>query len=150
MLYSPGNVAEAPAVPERVESAGGFLRHERTDMETVNARISGTMLGIEDHGILTFFIYLEWPGAGQGLGGFALDQHNRQTKERDGWGLGFVAIRKILETVGVDKWESLPKTLVRLKVDGLGSSRPPIIGHILEDKWFDLKEFVSSQKRDLA
>lgn len=120
------------------------------DLETVNAKIRSTMFGIEDHGCMTFFLFLEWPGAGQGLGGFSLDQGKRGGNEREGCGAAIIAIRSILETVGVDKWESLPGTLVRLKVDGLGSSRPPIIGHIMEDRWFDLKEFFARYREAKA
>lgn len=114
--------------------------------EIVNARISGTSLGIEDHGVMTFFLHLEWPGYGQGLGGFCLDSGKRGTDERTGWGPGFVAIRKILEVVGVEKWEDLKGKLIRIKVVGWGSSQTPIIGNILEDKWLDLQEFFTSQK----
>lgn len=114
-----------------------------SELETVNAKITSTMLGIEDHGILTFFINLEWSGAGQGLGGFALDRHREP--ERLGFGPGLVAIRKILETVGVTNWEDLPGKLVRAKVELWGSARPPIIGHIIEDRWFDLKEFMAQR-----
>ena len=115
-------------------------------MTVCNAKITGTMLGIEDHGILTFFVFLEGKGWGQGLGGFALDQYKdreRDGGERESIGAGLAAIRKILETVGVEKWENLPGTLIRVERSGLGSSVPPRIGHILEDRWFDLGEFMA-------
>lgn len=115
--------------------------------ETVNAKITSTMLGVEDHGILTFYLFLEWRGAGQGLGGFALDSFGGEGKDRKGWGGGLTAIRKILETVGVEKWEDLPGKLVRLKIDGLGSARPPIIGHIIEERWFDMKAFAEANQK---
>ena len=118
-------------------------------LETVNAKICYTQLGIEDHGILTFMIGLEWRGGGQGAGGYTLDQCSRRapnTDEREGFGPGFIAIRKILETVGVSNWEDLKGKLVRAKIAGAGSSRCPIIGNILEDKWFDMKAFFEAQK----
>jgi hypothetical protein len=120
-----------------------------SELITVNARIASTTLGIEDHGIMTFFVHLEWPGAGQGCGGFALDRPknpNDYSAERVGHGPAIVAIRKILETVGVDNWEDLKGKLIRAKVDRLGSSRTPIIGNILEDRWFDLKEFMEQYR----
>lgn len=118
-------------------------------MKTVNAVITSTSLGIQDHGIMTFWLTCEWSGAGQGLGGYGLDQYDKLTEDRIGWGPSIIAIRKILEVVGVEKWEDLKGQLVRLKVDGWPSSRTPILGNILEDKWFDLKEFmVLSTKRD--
>ena len=117
-----------------------------TELETVNARITGTELGICDHGMMNFWVALEWKGGGQSLGGYALDQGHRESEERTGFGPGFIAIRKILETAGVERWEDLKGKLVRLKVGGPGSSRPPVIGHIIEDKWFDLKSFMEQQE----
>ena len=112
------------------------------ELETVNAKIKSTMFGIEDHGCMTFFVFLEWLGASQGLGGYAIDQYRGDNCDRTGQGAALVAIRKILEVVGVDTWEALPGKLVRLQVEGLGSSRTPIIGHIIEDRWFDLQKFM--------
>ena len=40
--------------------------------EIKNAIITGTYLGIEDHGILTFWLYLDYGGSGQGFGGYQL------------------------------------------------------------------------------
>lgn len=116
--------------------------------EIVNGRISSTSLGIQDHGILTFWLYLEWHGAGQGLGGYVLDGPDKDNRGyRPGWGLGLTCIRKILETVGVDEWEKLKGQLVRIKLNGgWGSSEPPEIGHIIEDRWFDLKAFINANK----
>lgn len=115
--------------------------------DVVNGRITSTSLGIQDHGILTFFVFLEATGAGQGLGGYALDGPDRQGRGfRPGWGLGLACIRKVLETVGVDEWEKLKGQLVRIKFNELGSSEPPVIGHIIEDRWFDLASFVRDNK----
>ena len=105
-----------------------------------NAKIKSTMLGIEDHGIMTFFLFCEWPGSGGGIGGYALDGH-KPSDQRVGSGHGYQAIRRILETVGVDKWEKLPGTLIRIEDPGLG--RPLTrIGHIMEDRWFDLDAYM--------
>ena len=38
--------------------------------EIRNAVIQSTMLGYEDHGILTCFLHLDYSGAGQGFGGY--------------------------------------------------------------------------------
>ena len=109
-------------------------------METCNGKIASTTLGIEDHSILTFFVHLEFDGCGQGLGGYALDHRDRETRKLIGHGSGLVAIRRILEVVGVSNWEDLKGKLVRVRHDGIGSK--PIIGHILEDRWFDLGKFM--------
>lgn len=120
----------------------------RRRMETVNGKIASTSFGIEDHGILTFFLHLEWSGGGQGLGGYALDSYDSKLDFRPGWGLGLTIIRQILETVGVGTWEKLPGTLIRIQRRGLGSSEPPIIGHIIDDRWFDLRTFVEDNKEN--
>ena len=116
-----------------------------------NAKIRSTMLGIEDHGILTFYLHIEANGWGQGVGGYCLDGANPEkdhTKPRPGFGPGLTAIRQILETVGVDRWEKLPGTLIRVRRTGdWGSALPPIIGHIIEDRWFDLKAFMETQSK---
>lgn len=109
---------------------------------TENATIESTYLGIEDHGTLTFYVHLSGDGWGQGLGGCALDQYGGEEADRSGWGPGLTAIRRILEVVGVRSWEELPGKFVRVRREGLGSSGPPILGHIIEDRWFDLKTFM--------
>lgn len=118
-----------------------------TDEKIENAKIASTFLGIEDHGILTFFVHVEGAGWGQGVGGYALDGRQRRTESRIGYGPGLLAMRKILETVGVEKWEDLPGTLIRVKRIVWGSSTPPVIGHIIEDKWFDLKAFMAEMEK---
>jgi hypothetical protein len=105
-----------------------------------NGKIVRTMLGTEDHGIMSFFVFVEWPGAGCGLGGYCLDSHVPPDK-RAGHGHSYQAIRCILETVGVDAWEKLPGTLIRLEDNGAGS-RLTKIGHIMEDRWFDIETYM--------
>jgi len=104
--------------------------------ETVNAKIDYTHLGFEDHGIMTFWIGLSWGGGGQGMGGYAIK----------GWGPGLLAIEEILKTVGVEKWEDLPGKLVRAEIGLPGDSEPPIIGHIMENRWFNLAAFMAEHK----
>ncbi len=114
--------------------------------EIINARIANTTLGIEDHGVMTFWLHLEWPGAGQGLGGYMLDHTDSENHdERIGHGHGIIAMRKILETVGVDSWEQLKGKLVRIKKNHRYDD-PPILGNILDDKWFDLRGFMRSRR----
>ncbi|WP_423258771.1 hypothetical protein, partial [Escherichia coli] len=70
--------------------------------EVKNAVITGTMLGVEDHGILSCMIYLDYGGAGQGFGGYAFDTPVKKDGihfERVGiaWGMEF--IRRVLNVV---------------------------------------------------
>lgn len=114
-------------------------------METVNAKITGTMLGIESHGIMTLYVTIEWPGCGVGVGGYALDSWSEGDGRRIGHAHGIEAVRKILDAVGVEKWEDLRGKYVRAVVGGPGSTCKKI-GHITDNKWFDLAEFFGSFK----
>ena len=114
-------------------------------MEITNGKILSTQLGREDHGIMTFMIFVEFYGCGCGIGGYALDGYDRETKSRVYSAKGLEAIARIIETVGVDSWEKLPGTYVRVKNNGWGSTIDEI-GHIIEDKWFNLREFFSEKK----
>jgi len=85
------------------------------------------MLGYEDHGILTFFITLDYGDGGhQSFGGYSLGKAYT-TKVIEG----------ILKVVGVDRWEKLKGQHIRVKAE---HTKVHEIGHILEDKWFNPKK----------
>jgi len=44
--------------------------------KTMNARVTRTMLGFEDHGILTALVDVTFADGGQGFGGLFLDNAN--------------------------------------------------------------------------
>lgn len=111
--------------------------------ETKNARIESTMLGYEDHGILTCYLHLTFGGCRQGFGGYSMDApngHRDANHRRIGTAYGMEFIARILETVGVTKWEDLKGKHIRVRGD---MSSIEAIGHIIEDKWF-------APKTDLA
>lgn len=109
-----------------------------------NAKITETKLGREDHGILTFYLAIEWGGAACCVGGYCLDYYDRETEKRIYSAKGLEAIANVLETVGVDNWEDLPGKLIRIYEQGRGE---PIkrIGNIMEEKWFDFGAFFKSE-----
>lgn len=109
-------------------------------MEIRNAKITSTMLGREDHGIMTFMIFIEFGACCCGVGGYALDGHDRETKTRVFSAKSMEVVSKILEVVGVDTWEKLPNKYIRIKVNGWGSTIDEI-GNLMEDKWFNIREF---------
>ena len=111
-------------------------------MDIKNAKITHTMFGREDHGIMTFTIFVHTDMYDIGLGGYAIDRYDRETKTRKFTAQGLEAISKILEVVGVDTWEQLPGKYIRIKDQGWGK---PIdeIGNLIEDKWFNMREFFS-------
>ena len=108
-----------------------------------NGKIESTMLGVEDHGILTFFLTLKFEGSGQGFGGYAMDSYDKAKKRRIGSAFGTDCILQILDTVGVGKWEDLKGKYVRVKRDGDSwADKILAIGHIVEDKWFNIEELA--------
>lgn len=109
-------------------------------MEIKNARIRSTMLGREDHGAMTFMIYIDADGFSCGVGGYGLDDFDPATQTRVFRAESMEAISKVLEVVDVDKWENLPGKYIRFEDNGRGSTVSKI-GNIIKDNWFDLREF---------
>lgn len=107
-----------------------------------NARIQSTMLGREDHGIMTFVIYIDSGNFSCGVGGFCLDEFDITSKTRVFRSKSMKAISEILDVVGVNTWEELPGKYIRFEDedDGWGSTVTKI-GNIINDRWFDMREF---------
>lgn len=85
-----------------------------------NAKITGTMIGIEDHGISIIELDLDYGGSAQAL--------QRTVSAETLYGDVFA----ILQALHVSSWEELPGTLCRVRrEDGLARQ----VGHILEDTW---------------
>jgi len=109
-----------------------------TEVMEGNARIRSTMLGVEDHGVFTFMLDLDFGGSGQGAGGYVLDEYKKELKRRVGCAEGMELIARVLWVVGVEKWEALPGKYVRVRHDW---SKVHAIGNVIEDKWLDFEEF---------
>lgn len=109
-----------------------------------NARITSTMLGREDHGIMTWMIYIKASNFSCGIGGYCLDEYDKETKTRVFRAESMESVSKLLDVVGVDKWEDLPGKYIRFEDNGWGSIVTKI-GNIIENKWFDLNEFFRKE-----
>ena len=115
-------------------------------METKNAKITSTMLGTEDHGILSFYLYLDYGGSGQGAGGYSLDtpiKTGNTFLRRVGTAEGLSLIMEILEIVGVGKWEDLPGKYIRVQAD---QAKVHAIGNVIKDKWLNFETFFKEIK----
>ncbi len=105
-------------------------------LEIKNAIIKKATLSNEDHGCLTAWIHLDYGGAGQGFGGFALylpksfANHAKQSYAGH-------FIWRAMEVAGVSDWSQMAGRPVRVKAD---HSRVHAIGHIIEDDWFNPSE----------
>jgi hypothetical protein len=85
------------------------------------ARIDSTMLGIEDHGIFTFNLTLDYGGSFQGAGGWSLDAYDQSLNKRIGAAFGISVIIEILRIAGVDEWEKLKgQHILAVKEPGWG------------------------------
>lgn len=104
-------------------------------METRNAKIRGAEIFVEDHGILTACIYLEYGVGVQGFGGYPFGGAKDPIEST----FGIEFIRRVLDIVGVDKWSKLAGCPVRAEADRGKVHR---IGHFLEDRWFDPSELA--------
>lgn len=104
------------------------------NLQTQNAQIAATQLGYDDHGIVTAFLQLQWPGMGGGFGGYVLHSdhpHSGLTA------FGMQYLRSVLDVVGVRTWEELAGKHIRIVQEpGSGLNRIIGIGHIMEDRWF--------------
>jgi hypothetical protein len=107
-------------------------------MHIRNGKISGTVLGYDPQGILTMWLTIvmdEDEGAksecqcffGGRNYGHALDMVSSPD------GLEFV--RRVFNTVGIDKWEKLVGQSVRIAIDENGVVR--MIGHHDQNVWYD-------------
>lgn len=109
--------------------------------EILNAKITATTFGVEDHGILTCWLYLEWEGGGVGFGGYSLDGWSQKDQKRIGSGLGLDFLTRIMEVVGVEKWEDLKGKYIRLETEGYAGGMALGIGNLIKDEWLHPKEF---------
>lgn len=114
-------------------------------METKNAVIKSTMLGYEDHGLLTFSLHLDYGGSGQCAGGYRLDGYDKEKEETIYTATGLEILAQIIKIVGVSKWEDLKEKHIRVKAS---NDKVHSIGHLLEDKWLDFDEFFLRKRME--
>lgn len=97
------------------------------------AKIKDTFLGVEDHGVFTFILDVEYDsGMSQGVGTMILDKPEfenpeEQTgyKSRHGTAFGMEMIMQVIKAVGVKNWEELKgKNIWVLTEDDTFGDRP--------------------------
>ena len=117
-------------------------------LEIKNATITRTMLGVEDHGIFTFMLTLDYGGTGQGAGGYSLDEFVKDESagrgRRVGTAYGMDLIMAVLKVVGVEKWEDLKGEHIRVRCEHV---KVHAIGHFLKDEWLDFKAFYEDREK---
>ena len=95
-----------------------------------NALITNVDLSMADHGCLTLAMTLEGGSWGVVYGAAGMEY-----------------LMRIMDTVGVEKFQELKGKYVRVATKGWGSS-VKIIGNIINDKWFDAETFFTDKKEN--
>ena len=115
-------------------------------MSVENAKILSVSLTMRDHGCLTFWLLLEGEGWGVSFGGYCIGNgYLRADKFVAKNGYGLEAMMRIMDVVGVESWEDLEGKYVRTEIEGWGG-RCNKIGNLIENKWFDIKEFFQEKQ----
>ena len=110
-------------------------------MRVENVKITNVSLTMEDHGWLTFRIDVKGNGFGCGIGGYAIGSGHLGSNTFVGDRRGTEAIMRIMDVVGVERWEDLIGKYCRVKFEIPGPIK--IIGNIIEERWVDLEEVFS-------
>lgn len=112
--------------------------------EILNAKITSVSLTMADHCCLTYYLGLDMGGTKCSYGGLCIGHGYLGADEFEGSPYGLEAMMRIMDTVGVDRWEDMKGKYCRVVSDGWGSV-VHTIGHIIEDKWFDQRKFFEEK-----
>ena len=116
--------------------------------EILNAKITSVSLTMADHGCLTFWITVEGGGWGVSIGGYCIGHGYLGADDfKVECGDGLEAMMRIMDTVGVARWEDLKDKYIRAEVTGWGDGVTKI-GHITKNKWFDIKELFATKVKE--
>lgn len=107
-----------------------------------NAIIQNARITTAERGFLDCWLQLDYGGAGQGFGGYALYLPKSFAHHQLLSVAGHFLFR-VMEVAGVDTWEQLPGKTIRVKGT---HSRIQAIGHIVKDDWFNPAEDFKALK----
>ena len=102
-------------------------------LDEKNAIIDCATITNDDHGLLSAWIRLDYGGAIQGFGGYAL-YLPKSSKHHTLESTAGHFIWRCMEIAGVTEWSKLPGKTVRARANHGGVRA---IGHIVKDDWFD-------------
>ena len=112
-----------------------------------NALIEKVDLSMADYGCLTLAMTLQGGGWGVVYGGYCLGYGYLGANDFDGSAAGLEYIMRIMDVVGVERFQDLKGKYVRVATKGLGDT-VKIIGNILKDQWFDAETFFTDKKEN--
>lgn len=112
-----------------------------------NALITNADLSMADHGCLTLAVTLDGGNWGVVYGGYCLGHGYLGADSFDGSAAGLESIMRIMDVVGVARFQDLKGKYVRVATKKWGDP-VKIIGNILKDKWFDIETFFADKQED--
>lgn len=112
-------------------------------MEIINAKITSTFLGREDHGIFTFYLGCDTDGSYRSVGGYCLDYKDRDLNKNIYNQKSMALISEIISVVGCNSWEEIKGNYIRLKINGM---KVEAIGNIVKDRWVDFSKILSKEE----
>lgn len=122
---------------------------QQQGFEILNAQVTNADLSMEDHGSLVLWLTLNGNGWGVGYGGYGIGKGYVGAAEFKGYTKGTELIMRVMDTIGVARFQELLGKYVRVAVNfSADGGRVNIIGHIIEDKWFDIKDFFTEEEID--
>lgn len=112
-----------------------------------NAFIESVDLSMADHGCLTLAMTLNGGGWGVVYGGYSLGKGYLGADDDyfEGSAAGLEYLMRIMDTVGVERFQDLRGKYIRVATKGWGSYLK-IIGNIIDDRWFDAESFFTDKK----
>lgn len=113
--------------------------------EIENAMIEDVDLSMADYGVFSLSLVLKGSGWGCVYGGYVIGSGYLGADEFEGSAKGMESIMRIMDVVGVSKFNDMKGRIVRVAVKGLGSS-VKIIGNVLKDNWFDIDSFFKDKE----
>ena len=118
---------------------------ESLGYELKNALIKNVDISMADHGCVTLSIELNGDGWGCIFGGHCLGHGYLGADDCyfDGSEKGMESIARIMDVVGVSRFNDMKGRYVRVAIRGLGCVK--IIGNIIKDKWFDSESFFEDE-----
>lgn len=109
-----------------------------------NAYISHVDLSMADHGVLCLHLSLDGNGWGCVYGGYVLGYGYLGAEIFKGSAKGLESIMRIMDIVGVERFNDMNGQLIRAATKGWGSSIK-IIGNAIKDQWFDAESFYKEE-----
>ncbi len=106
-----------------------------------NGKIECVDISMADHGCVTLRLPVQGQGCGFVYGGYCLGHGYLGATHFDSSPRGIEYISRIMDTIGVSRFQDMKGKYLRYAYQGVGSPVIKIIGNIIDDKWFDAESF---------